>query len=65
VQERLVRSGDKFPIIFITAHDDVGMRERALSAGAVAFLRKPFDDELFIGTVREALRRGGNNERKE
>jgi FixJ family two-component response regulator len=56
VQEQLVRSGDKFPIIFITAHDDVGMRERALSAGAVAFLRKPFDDELLITTLHAALK---------
>jgi FixJ family two-component response regulator len=56
VQEQLVRSGDKFPIIFITAHDDVGTRERALSGGAVAFLRKPFDDKLLITTLHAALK---------
>ena len=56
VQEQLVRTGDKLPIIFITAYDDVGARERALAAGAVAFLRKPFDDELLVKTLRAALK---------
>jgi FixJ family two-component response regulator len=40
VQERLKRRGNRFPIIFITAHDEVNVRERALAAGAAAFLRK-------------------------
>lgn len=59
VQERLTKSGNPIPVIFITAHDDVGARERALAAGAVAFLRKPFNDELFIKTLRQALKQGG------
>jgi CheY-like chemotaxis protein len=42
-------------VIFITAHDEAGVRDRALAAGAVAFLRKPFNDELFIKTLRVAL----------
>jgi FixJ family two-component response regulator len=46
VQRRLAGSG--LPVIFITAHDDAGVREQALAEGAVAFLRKPFDDEIFI-----------------
>jgi FixJ family two-component response regulator len=57
VQERLVNSGSRLPVIFITAHDDVGARERAMAAGAVAFLRKPFNDELFIKTLRMGLKR--------
>ena len=56
VQERLARSGSPIPVIFITAHDEVGARERALSMGAVAFLRKPFNDELLIKTLRAALK---------
>jgi FixJ family two-component response regulator len=44
------------PVIFITAHDEVGVRERALAMGAVAFLRKPFNDELFIKTLNAALK---------
>jgi FixJ family two-component response regulator len=57
VQDRLAMSGKTIPIVFITAHDDVGVREKALAAGAVAFLRKPFNDELLIKTLREALKR--------
>ena len=57
VQNRLTTSGNKVPIIFITAHDDVVIREKALGGGAVAFLRKPFDDELLIRTLGEALKR--------
>ena len=57
VQELLFRSENFIPVIFITAHDEMSVRERALGAGAVAFLRKPFDDELFIKTLNEALKR--------
>ena len=56
VQDRLAKSGNTVPVIFITAHDEVGVRERALRAGAIAFLRKPFNDEVLIKTVREALK---------
>lgn len=56
VQERLASSGNPLPVIFITAHDDLGVRDRALAAGAVAFLRKPFNDKLFIKTLRVALK---------
>ena len=54
-QERLARAHNPIPVIFITAHDEVGVRERALASGATAFLRKPFDDELLIKTLRAAL----------
>jgi FixJ family two-component response regulator len=57
VQNRLALSGNTVPVIFITAHDEVGIREKALSAGAVAFLRKPFDDQLLVKTLRQALKR--------
>jgi FixJ family two-component response regulator len=57
VQRRLKTREHPIPIIFITAHDDTDVRDRALAAGAVAFLRKPFNDDLFIRTVQEALKR--------
>ena len=57
VQRLIMAAGSRLPIIFITAHDEAGVRERALGMGAVAFLRKPFDDELFIRTLRAALGR--------
>lgn len=56
VQERLTRDGKTIPVIFITAHDEVEVREKALSIGAVAFLRKPFNDQLLIKTMNEALK---------
>jgi FixJ family two-component response regulator len=58
VQNRLAMTHSKLPVIFITAHDEVGVREKALASGATAFLRKPFDDELLIKTLNEALKRG-------
>jgi FixJ family two-component response regulator len=54
VQRRLAGSG--LPVIFITAHDDIGVRVQALAAGAVAFLRKPFNDETLITAVHAVLR---------
>ncbi len=56
VQARMAGSG--IPIIFVTAYDDVTVREAALSAGAVAFLRKPFHDEILIQAIRSALQAG-------
>ena len=56
VQERLAKGGHRFPIIFITAHDEAVVREQALAAGALGFLRKPFNDELLIETLRAALK---------
>jgi FixJ family two-component response regulator len=56
VQERLKRRGNRFPIVFITAHDEVNVRERALADGAAAFLRKPFDAELLIRLCMQPLK---------
>jgi FixJ family two-component response regulator len=53
VQRQL--AGHGVPVIFITAYDEIGVRKQALAAGALAFLRKPFGDEIFLKTVREAI----------
>src|SRR5246127_5502586 len=45
----------RIPTIFITAHGDEKMRMRALNAGAVEFLAKPFDHEALLESVRAAL----------
>ena len=58
VQTRIRRMRGPIPVIFITAHDDRVSRERAMSGGAVAFLRKPFDDALLIRTLDAALGQG-------
>src|SRR5262245_20339647 len=57
LQERLASDGISIPIVFITAHDDFATRERARRAGAVAYLRKPFDDDSLIAAVNRALGR--------
>ena len=57
LQSRLNAERLRVPIIFITAHGDERLRMRALRAGAVEFLAKPFDDEVLLDTVRAALER--------
>jgi FixJ family two-component response regulator len=56
VQRRL--AGTDTPVIIITAHDDISVRKQAFAGGAVAYVRKPFNDELFVRTVRAALESG-------
>jgi len=64
VQRRLEEREQPIPVIFITAHDDNDVRNRAMAAGAVAFLRKPFNDELLIKTLRAALASDANGGHK-
>ena len=45
------------PIIFVTGYGDVPMTVRAMKAGAVEFLTKPFDDEVLLGAIRQAIER--------
>ncbi len=56
VQEHLTRTGHRLPVIFITAHDDSAVRDQALAGGALAFVRKPFNDELLIKILNVALK---------
>jgi FixJ family two-component response regulator len=56
LQRQLAASGYKIPIIFITAYDNKESRQQAMQAGAVAFLSKPFNDELLLETIRATLR---------
>jgi FixJ family two-component response regulator len=55
LQNHLAAAGYKIPIIFITAYDDRESRRRAMQAGAVAFLAKPFTDDLLLQTLRSTL----------
>ena len=56
LQKRIVDRTD-VPIIFITGHGDVPMTVRAMKAGAVEFLTKPFDDEALLSAIRNAIER--------
>jgi len=57
LQSQLAASGINIPIIFITAYDSQESRRRAMQAGAVAFLGKPFSDKQLLEAVRSALGR--------
>jgi FixJ family two-component response regulator len=56
-QEMLIKNGVSIPIIFITAHGDVPMTSRAMKAGAIEFLMKPFQKEELLAAVRHGLER--------
>ena len=55
LHERLVAQRVPITTIFITAHDDAPTRERALKSGAVAYVRKPFDEHSLIGAIEKAV----------
>jgi FixJ family two-component response regulator len=55
LQERLAAAGRHIPVVFITGHPDESARRAALAAGAVEFLRKPFDDRVLLDAVARAL----------
>lgn len=59
LQEELVKRGSGLPVIVVTGHGDVPLAVRAMKAGAVDFIEKPYDDELLLESVRRALDMGG------
>jgi FixJ family two-component response regulator len=63
LQSRLLEEGHRTPIIFITAYPKDAARSRALNAGAVAFLTKPFEERALISSLEKALKRRESLER--
>ena len=57
LQEHFLEHQIRIPIIIITGHGDVPMAVRAMKAGAVDFIEKPFNDELLLESIRNALNR--------
>jgi FixJ family two-component response regulator len=57
LQQRLGADRADLPIIFITGHGDIPMTVRAMKAGAVEFLTKPFDDEMLLRAIAGAIDR--------
>jgi FixJ family two-component response regulator len=64
LQEQLAERMD-MPIIFITGHGDVPMTVRAMKAGAVEFLTKPFKNDVLLGAIRGAIERSRTALRQE
>ncbi len=57
LQEYLVKSQSKIPVIFITGHDRYQMEDRAMRLGAIAYLRKPFDEQCLLDAIGSLARR--------
>lgn len=58
LQEKLAAAGKIMPIIFITGHGTVPMSVKAMKAGALDFLQKPFSDQELLDAIQEAVERG-------
>jgi FixJ family two-component response regulator len=57
LQQRIAVDRVEMPIIFITGHCDVPMSVRAMKAGAIEFLIKPFDDDQLLDAIAQAIKR--------
>ena len=57
LQRDLAEAGNEIPIVFITGHGDIPQSVRAMKAGAVEFLTKPFDTKILVEAVRQAIER--------
>ena len=56
-QEELARAGVRVPVIFITGHGDIPMSVRAIKAGAVEFLSKPFREQELLDAIHAGIER--------
>lgn len=57
LQKRAAVERHEMPIIFITGHGDIPMTVKAMKAGAVEFLTKPFSDDVLLTAIRNAIER--------
>jgi two-component system, LuxR family, response regulator FixJ len=55
LQQRLSEMGSDMPVIFMTAHDDIQARTKAMEAGAVEFLQKPFEEQRLLEAIQRVL----------
>jgi FixJ family two-component response regulator len=67
LQRELAANGSNLPVIFITGHGDIPMSVRAMKAGALEFLTKPFRDQDLLDAIQQALERdrGARQQRSE
>jgi RNA polymerase sigma factor (sigma-70 family) len=62
--KELAKQGLALPVIFITGHGDIPMSVKAMKAGAVEFLTKPFHDQDLLDAIHEAIERDRNRRRE-
>ena len=55
-------TGSRVPVVILTAHGEEEARQQALEAGAVAFLRKPFQGDALLDAVQTAMHHGGRHD---
>jgi FixJ family two-component response regulator len=63
-QQELAKEGLALPVIFITGHGDIPMSVRAMKAGAVEFLSKPFHDQDLLDAIHAAIERDRKRRRE-
>lgn len=63
-QQELVQAGVHIPVIFITGHGDIPMSVRAIKAGAVEFLTKPFRDQELLDAINAGIERNREQRRE-
>ena len=56
LQQRLIARPTPMPIVFVSAHEETAMRAMALRAGAIAFLKKPFDNSTLLDALNRSIR---------
>jgi FixJ family two-component response regulator len=58
LQKHLVKSQTPIPVIFITGHDRYRMEDEAIGLGAIAYLRKPFDEQYLLDAIQLVCEKG-------
>jgi two-component system response regulator FixJ len=56
LQRRLMARPTPMPVVFVSAHEEAAMRAMALRAGAIAFLKKPFDNSTLLDALNRSIR---------
>jgi len=64
LQKRLAEAGIHIPIIFITGHGSIQMSVKAMKAGALDFIEKPFEDQKLIDAIHTAIARSEQDRAK-
>lgn len=65
LQEKLREQGGHIPIIFITGHGNVQMSVKAMKAGALDFIEKPFEDQTLVDAIHTAIARSRRDRAQE